>query len=172
MTTLLAKLNDLTSGLEDEVIIGANTGAMVKYNYNNFKSVYVSLEDKSSDFFNAQEHRKLNICSMVNGTATSMDIKFPMSSTKEEFYVRYSDDNEQTWSEYEHVTKDIDVPIKPPIGGEDMANRKRITGFTETTMKNRQTGAGAYFKNYDIETDTFTTAVAAGKLIGATQGGK
>lgn len=53
-----------------------------------------------------------------------------------------------------------------------MAGKKRLTGYTQNTMKNRQTGAGVYLKNYDIENDTFTTAVAAGKLIGATQGGK
>ena len=52
-----------------------------------------------------------------------------------------------------------------------MGMRKRLTGYTEQTMNNRQTGAGAYFKNYDIENDTFTTAVEAGKLLGATQGG-
>lgn len=38
-------------------------------------------------------------------------------------------------------------------------------------MENRQTGAGAYFKGYNVETDTFEKAVAAGKLLGATQGG-
>lgn len=52
-----------------------------------------------------------------------------------------------------------------------MGLRKRLTGYTDKTMNNRQTGAGAYFKNFDVETDTFTTAVAAGKLLGATQGG-
>ena len=53
-----------------------------------------------------------------------------------------------------------------------MTGRKRLTGYTQNTMKNRQTGAGVYLKNFNVETDTFTTAVAAGKLIGATQGGK
>lgn len=38
-------------------------------------------------------------------------------------------------------------------------------------MENRVTGAGAYFKNYDPTTDTFSSAVTAGKLIGATKGG-
>lgn len=52
-----------------------------------------------------------------------------------------------------------------------MGLRKRLTGYTDKTMNNRQTGAGAYFKNFDVETDTFTTAVEAGKLLGATQGG-
>lgn len=49
--------------------------------------------------------------------------------------------------------------------------KKKMTGYTESTMKNRQTGAGAYFKNYDVKTDTFSSAVTAGKLLGATQGG-
>lgn len=49
--------------------------------------------------------------------------------------------------------------------------KKKMTGYTESTMVNRQTGAGAYFKNYNVETDTFSSAVEAGKLLGATQGG-
>lgn len=49
--------------------------------------------------------------------------------------------------------------------------KKRMTGYTEKTMTDLQTGAGAYFKDFDIETDTFASAVAAGKLLGATQGG-
>lgn len=48
---------------------------------------------------------------------------------------------------------------------------KRYTGYTEKTMEHRVTGAGAYFRNYDIETDTFESAVTSGKLIGATKGG-
>ena len=49
--------------------------------------------------------------------------------------------------------------------------KKRMTGYTEKTMTDLQTGAGAYFKDFDVETDTFASAVAAGKLLGATQGG-
>ena len=49
--------------------------------------------------------------------------------------------------------------------------KKKMTGYTESTMINRQTGAGAYFKNFNVETDTFSSAVEAGKLLGATQGG-
>jgi hypothetical protein len=52
-----------------------------------------------------------------------------------------------------------------------MAFKKRLTGYTDNTMKNRQTGAGAYFKNFDVSTDTFSSAVSTGKLLGATQGG-
>ena len=49
--------------------------------------------------------------------------------------------------------------------------KKRMTGYTEKTMTDLQTGAGAYFIDFDIEKDTFASAVAAGKLLGATQGG-
>lgn len=49
--------------------------------------------------------------------------------------------------------------------------KKRMTGYTEKTMTDLQTGAGAYFRDFDVEKDTFASAVAAGKLIGATQGG-
>lgn len=44
-----------------------------------------------------------------------------------------------------------------------------ITGFTATTAEKLLLGAGAFFKNYEIATDT--PATAAAKLIGATQGG-
>lgn len=46
-----------------------------------------------------------------------------------------------------------------------------ISGVTSTTAENLLLDAGAFFKNYNIATDTFDTAVKAGKLIGATQGG-
>lgn len=49
--------------------------------------------------------------------------------------------------------------------------RKKISGFTKNTPEHLLLNAGAYFKNYDKATDTFETAVAAGKLIGATRGG-
>lgn len=49
--------------------------------------------------------------------------------------------------------------------------KKRMTGYTEKTMTDLQTGAGAYFINFDVENDTFSSALAAGKLLGATQGG-
>lgn len=45
----------------------------------------------------------------------------------------------------------------------------KITGLTSNTPKNLLLGAGAFFKNYDVTTDT--PATAATKLIGATQGG-
>lgn len=48
---------------------------------------------------------------------------------------------------------------------------KRFTGYTSETVKNLLLDAGAFFKDYDMETDTFDSAVAAGKLIGATKGG-
>lgn len=49
--------------------------------------------------------------------------------------------------------------------------RKTYSGFTEATAENLLLDAGAFFVNYDIETDTFETAVTGGKLLGATRGG-
>lgn len=48
---------------------------------------------------------------------------------------------------------------------------KTYSGYTEKTPKNLLLDAGAFLKNYDLEKDTFEDAVAAGKLLGATQGG-
>lgn len=48
---------------------------------------------------------------------------------------------------------------------------KKITGLTATTAEKLLLDAGAYFKNFVVGTDTFETAVGAGKLIGATAGG-
>ena len=48
---------------------------------------------------------------------------------------------------------------------------KKITGLTATTPEKLLLDAGAYFKNFVVGTDTFESAVAAGKLIGATNGG-
>ena len=44
-----------------------------------------------------------------------------------------------------------------------------ITGLTSKTPQNLLLGAGAFFKNYDVKTDT--PEKAAAKLLGATQGG-
>ncbi len=48
---------------------------------------------------------------------------------------------------------------------------KLFSGFTSSTAENLLLDAGAFFKNFDPATDTFESAVAAGKLIGATRGG-
>lgn len=48
---------------------------------------------------------------------------------------------------------------------------KRFTGYNSETLKNRATGAGAYFTNFNPTTDTFASAITKGKLIGATKGG-
>lgn len=48
---------------------------------------------------------------------------------------------------------------------------KKYSGFTTETAKSLLLNAGAYFKNFDVGTDDFDSAVAAGKLIGATKGG-
>lgn len=45
----------------------------------------------------------------------------------------------------------------------------RPTGYSESTKKNLLLGAGALYKNFEVGTDTPSTATA--KLIGATQGG-
>lgn len=47
----------------------------------------------------------------------------------------------------------------------------QYSGYTSATPKSLLLDAGAFFKNYNIGTDTFASAVAAGKLLGATQGG-
>lgn len=48
---------------------------------------------------------------------------------------------------------------------------KKYSGFTTATADSLLLNAGAYFKNFDVTADTFDTAVADGKLIGATKGG-
>lgn len=48
---------------------------------------------------------------------------------------------------------------------------KKYSGFTTETAKSLLLNAGAYFKNFDVSTDDFDSAVVAGKLIGATKGG-
>lgn len=48
---------------------------------------------------------------------------------------------------------------------------KTYSGFTNKTMEKLLLDAGAFFKNYEVGTDTFDSAVTANKLLGATQGG-
>lgn len=48
---------------------------------------------------------------------------------------------------------------------------KTYSGYTAETAENLLLDAGAFFVDYDLETDTFETAVTAGKLLGATRGG-
>ena len=45
------------------------------------------------------------------------------------------------------------------------------SGYTAETPKSLVLDAGAFFKNFYVGTDTFESAVTAGKLLGATQGG-
>ena len=49
--------------------------------------------------------------------------------------------------------------------------RKAKSGFTKKTKENLLTGAGAFFKNFKVGVDTLESAIADGKLLGATQGG-
>lgn len=52
-----------------------------------------------------------------------------------------------------------------------MAKPKVFSGFNNKTAEKLLLDAGAFFKNFVVGTDTFDSAVTAGKLIGATQGG-
>jgi len=45
------------------------------------------------------------------------------------------------------------------------------SGFNTKTKDNLHTGAGAFFKNFYVGVDTYESAKAANKLLGATQGG-
>ena len=49
--------------------------------------------------------------------------------------------------------------------------KKAFNGITSATPLNLQLDAGAFFIGFDIATDTYASAKAAGKGIGATQGG-
>ena len=57
------------------------------------------------------------------------------------------------------------------IGGYNMNKCESYSGYTEKTAENLLLDAGAFFIDFDIEADTFETAVADGKLLGATRGG-
>lgn len=48
---------------------------------------------------------------------------------------------------------------------------KTYTGYTSKTMEKLILDAGAWFKNFEVGTDTYEKAVTAGKLLGATQDG-
>lgn len=55
-----------------------------------------------------------------------------------------------------------------------MSSNRRIkpfSGFSRKTVDHLVLDAGAFFKNYDMSTDTYASAKAAGKCIGATNGG-
>lgn len=48
---------------------------------------------------------------------------------------------------------------------------KTYSGFTTKTAESLQLDTGAFFINYDVKKDTYESAVAAGKLLGATRDG-
>lgn len=52
-----------------------------------------------------------------------------------------------------------------------MAKGKVRTGYNQKTMEHLHTGAGAFFKDFTVGTDTYEAARTGGKLLGATQGG-
>lgn len=49
--------------------------------------------------------------------------------------------------------------------------RKSINGLTSKTKEHLLLDAGAFFKNFEVGTDTYESAKEAGKLLGATKGG-
>lgn len=48
---------------------------------------------------------------------------------------------------------------------------KTFTGFNDKTAENIQMDAGAFFINFDVEKDTYSSAKADGRCLEATQGG-
>ncbi|MBA4687245.1 MAG: hypothetical protein H2184_08825 [Candidatus Galacturonibacter soehngenii] len=52
-----------------------------------------------------------------------------------------------------------------------MGKKKTYSGYTTGTAESLLLDAGAFFLNFKVDTDTFETAVKAGKLLGATKGG-
>lgn len=51
-----------------------------------------------------------------------------------------------------------------------MIYTKKYTGHTPDTPENIASDAGAIFVNFDFDTDTYDSALAAGKVLGTTQG--
>ncbi|MEG0297683.1 MAG: hypothetical protein RR620_13265 [Clostridium sp.] len=49
--------------------------------------------------------------------------------------------------------------------------KNKYTGFTPDTVENLILDTGVFFRNYNVATDTFDSAVIEGKLLGATKGG-
>lgn len=52
-----------------------------------------------------------------------------------------------------------------------MGKGKTYSGFNNKTAEKLLLDAGAFFKNFNVQTDDFDKAVIANKLIGATRGG-
>ena len=48
---------------------------------------------------------------------------------------------------------------------------KQYSGFTATSAESLLLDSGAFFVNFDVEVDDFDSAIAGGKLLGATRGG-
>lgn len=48
---------------------------------------------------------------------------------------------------------------------------RNFTGYNTDTKNSLLLNAGAYFKNYDMDKDTYESAMKSGKCLGATQGG-
>lgn len=54
------------------------------------------------------------------------------------------------------------------MGTAKVRKLKPYSGFTNKTLDNMLLDAGVFFENYDIETDTYASAKAAGKCLGVT----
>ena len=93
-TQLKSKLSTLTNGLET---VTSGEGALVKYSDSAFKSIQI----KDAQAFGGTNYNVVNICSCDGSNSISMDIAFKADT--DDYYVRYSDDNETTWSEWEHI---------------------------------------------------------------------
>jgi hypothetical protein len=52
-----------------------------------------------------------------------------------------------------------------------VGKKKSYSGYTTGTAESLLLDAGAFFLNFIVDTDTFESAVLAGKLLGATKGG-
>ena len=94
-TQLKSKLSTLTNGLET---VTSGEGALVKYSDSAFKSIQI----KDAQAFGGTNYNVVNICSCDGSNSISMDIAFKADT--DDYYVRYSEDNETTWTEFEHVS--------------------------------------------------------------------
>ena len=83
---MLEKLGALTNGLDT---IAEPIGIVAKLNDDEFKSIYVNPD---SEFLNCKE---LSLCSCTAVGNVSVDIAFG-----DKYHVRYSDDLEETWSDW------------------------------------------------------------------------
>ena len=94
---LLEKLDAITEGLE---AISSGEGALVSYSDVAFKSIVVG-DTVELDGYN---YKVINLCSSDGENSISMDVAFSLGSSNKDYFIRYSEDNEATWTEYEHIS--------------------------------------------------------------------